>query len=95
MPLLDGLLSDGSRNSGDVERRPADGEVLVLAVVDDGAREAVVDAQREVLLDRQELDRVVVPVSQQLVAEHGAHGVVADVVGHSDPSAEELDGLGH
>lgn len=93
MPLLDGLLSDGSRNSGDVQRSPADAEVLVLAVVDDRAREAVVDAQGEVLLDRQELNGVVVAVGQQLVAEHGAHGVVADVVGDANSSSEELDSL--
>ena len=36
---------------------------------------------------------MVVAVSDELVAEHGADGVVADVVGHADAAAEQLDGL--
>ena len=35
---------------------------------------------------------MVLPVGHDLVAEHGAHGVVPDVVGDPDAAAEELHG---
>ena len=35
---------------------------------------------------------MVLPVREDLVAEHGAHWVVPDVVGNPDPAPEELDG---
>ena len=40
------------------------------------------------LHDAEELNCVVLPVIEDLVAEHGAHGVVANVVGNSDPTPE-------
>ena len=43
------------------------------------------------LHDAEELDSVVFPVIEDLVAEHGAHGVVADVVGNSDATPENIE----
>ena len=67
-------------------------EEFVVALVDDGPGQASVHAESEVLLDGEQLHPVVLPVREDLVAEHCAHWVVPDVVGNPDPAPEELDG---
>ena len=81
MPLFERSLRHLLRRSGHVERARR-GEVLLGALVDDGAADAVVDAEGEVLAEGQDLDAVGLAVGDDLVAEHGAHGVVANVVAH-------------
>ena len=49
---------------------------------------SIINPKCKVLFDSQQLDGMVVAISHQLVAEHGAHGVVAHVVGHPDAAAE-------
>ena len=55
-------------------------EEFVVALVDDGPGQASVHAESEVLLDGEQLHPVVLPVREDLVAEHGAHWVVPNVV---------------
>ena len=81
MPLFERSLRHLLRRSGHVERARR-GEVLLGPLVDDGAADAVVDAEGEVLAEGQDLDAVGLAVGDDLVAEHGAHGVVAHVVAH-------------
>ena len=46
-------------------------------------------AKGEVLHDAEKLHGVVLAVIEDLVAEHGAHGVIADVVGDPDPTPDD------
>ena len=89
VPQFQGLLAGLLGDTGEVHRLVHLQE-LIVALVDDGPRQAAVHPQGEVLLDGEELDPVVLAVRQDLVAEHGAHRVVPNVVGDSDPPSEEL-----
>ncbi len=68
VPLLVGGVLDVGRHAAEVER-VGHVEALAVALVDDGLRDAAVDAHREVLADEQELDRVKLAVIDRLVAE--------------------------
>ena len=83
MPELERLLAGSLGHAGE-EHAGVHGQVVVVALVDDAARHAAVHPQREVLADAEELHGVVLAVVEDLVAEHGAHGVVPHVVGHTD-----------
>merc|ERR1719361_2969052 len=65
-------------------------QIIVLALIDNTPGHPSVHSQREVLHDTEELDCVVLAVVEDLVAEHCAHGVVTDVVRHSDSPPKEL-----
>ena len=58
-------------------------QVVVVPLVDDAPGHAPVHHQGEVLHDAEQLNRVIFTIVENLVAEHGAHGIVADIVRHS------------
>lgn len=90
MPELERLLAGSLGHPGE-EHAGVHGQVVVVALVDDAARHAAVHPQREVLADAEELHGVVLAVVEDLVAEHGAHGVVANIVGNSDATPANIE----
>lgn len=87
MPELEGLLPGALRHPRQVHAL-VDLQEVILALVDNAPGHAAVHAEGEVLHDAEELHGVVLAVVEDLVAEHGAHGVVAHVVGDPDPAPE-------
>lgn len=85
MPELEGLLPGALRHPRQVHAL-VDLQEVILALVDNAPGHAAVHAEGEVLHDAEELYGVVLAVVEDLVAEHGAHGVVAHVVGDPDPA---------
>ena len=83
MPELQGLLPGALRHPSQVHALVNLQEV-VLSLVDDAPSHAAVHTKGEVLHDAEKLHGVVLAVIEDLVAEHRAHGVVADVVGDPD-----------
>ena len=83
MPELQGLLSGALRYPRQVHAL-VDLQEVVLSLVDDAPSHAAVHTKGEVLHDAEKLHGVVLAVIEYLVAEHRAHGVVADVVGDPD-----------
>ena len=67
LPLAGRLLGRVGGQTAD-EERGAQTQVLVFAFVDHGPGVALVDAQREILLLRQQLDRVASTVRNRFVA---------------------------
>lgn len=67
LPLAGGPFGRVRRQTAD-EERSAEAEILVLAFVDHGACLALIHPQREVLLLRQQLHRVVASIRYRLVA---------------------------
>ena len=88
MPELQGLLPGALRHSRQVHALVNLQEV-VLPLVHDAPSHAAVHAKGEVLHDAEKLHGVVLAVIKDLVAEHRAHGVVADVVGDPDPTPDD------
>ena len=83
MPELQGLLPCALRHPGQVHAL-VDLQEVVLSLVNDAPGHAAVHTKGEVLHDAEKLHGVVLAVIEDLVAEHRAHGVVADVVGDPD-----------
>ena len=90
MPELESLLPGALRHARQVHAL-VDTEEVILALVDDAAGHAAVHAEGEVLHDAEELNGVVLAVIEDLVAEHGAHGIVAHVVGDPDTAPEHAE----
>ena len=85
MPELEGLLPGALRHARQVHAL-VDLQEVILSLVDNAPGHAAVHAEGEVLHDAEELHGVVLAVVEDLVAEHGAHRVVAHVVGDPDPA---------
>ena len=87
MPEFEGLLPGALRDARQVHAL-VDLQEVVLALVDNAPGHPAVHAEGEVLHDAEELHGVVLPVIEDLVAEHRAHRVVAHVVGDPDTAPE-------
>ena len=87
MPELESLLPSALRHPRQ-EHALVDLQEVVLPLVDDAPSHATVHTEGEVLHDTQQLHSVVFAVIEDLVAEHGAHGVVAHVVRDPDAAPE-------
>ena len=92
MPEFKSLLPGALRHAGE-EHALVHFQEVVLSLVDDAPGHAAVHAEGEVLHDAEELHGVVLAVVEDLVAEHGAHGVVAHVVGDPDPAPEHRNDI--
>ena len=88
MPELQGLLPGALRHSRQVHAL-VDLQEVVLPLVHDAPSHAAVHAKGEVLHHAEKLHGVVLAIIEDFVAEHRAHGVVADVVGDPDAAPDD------
>jgi len=82
MPLFPGLASRLVRNAGDVEWA-AHIQKFIGTLVDNGASQASVYPQSEILFDGQDFHGVVFSVGYEFVGKHGGNGIISHVVGNS------------
>lgn len=91
LPVFVSLLG-GLRGQAAQEHRRAELQIIVGAFIDDGACQASIHAQREVLFDGQQLHGMVLAIGHHFEAVHGGHRIVADVVANANAAIEQLHG---
>lgn len=89
MPILVGLLGRILWQTAQKQGR-RQFQIVLWPLIDDGPGEAVVDAQREILLDRQQFDNVILAVGDHFEAVHRRYGMIANVVADTDASIEHF-----
>lgn len=91
LPVLISLLG---RLHGQTAQKHGRGQLQIIigALIDDGACQAAINAQRKILLDGQQLNRMIFAIGNHLKAVHRGHRIVADIIANAYASIEQLDG---
>lgn len=89
LPILVGLLGRLHGQTAQ-EHGCCELEIIIRSLIDDGACQATIDTQREVFLDGQQLDSMILAIGNHLEAIHGRHRVIAHIVADTNATIEQF-----